>query len=416
MENEAENSIQENNHVENEGQEPLLVELPQEIQNHYNGDLLVALPEKRRGWNLQPYRGKRKKRKNYKTKSYDYEKIKQRIYKKSECPYCDKTYNIVTSAYNHIQMKHRGFPVKYEGGPIQCTICRETCDDTISLTEHVMTHPPGMMPKKRTYNKSDGDRDPIYRHQGIRVESSDQSFIDTGSQQYDGPGLRPKAIVDYDLGDEEMENPKKYLKRTKPLRYECPACHKKFKSKDYVKIHAMKHCPLSNAEGGAVESFSTVQVKQEVIEETTFDPVGEKKKRGRKKKEYVEEPTFTNKPSIFQCSICTRMFKTYALCQKHIASHRKLKKHPCPTCFMTFTSEELLEQHMDDVHREMEVVVKQENDIFVIDEDTASENEILPPRTYECLLCSGTFKHEDDLKSHARTHSFQDQAAFLTGK
>lgn len=98
----------------------------------------------------------------------------------------------------------------------------------------------------------------------------------------------------------------------------------------------------------------------------------------------------THGPCPIKCTVCSRTFPTQEHLDNHMHHHKIIEPVYCDICQRNFKTRTTLRNHIVRVHQGVQYVQK----------------------TFTCLFCKIMFSNKEELKTHIKTHTFEEKVIF----
>ncbi|CAG9786315.1 unnamed protein product [Diatraea saccharalis] len=182
----------------------------------------------------------------------------------------------------------------------------------------------------------------------LKQFQSDHAGDGDGSEDYN-PMMEQDLLVERRRGHDPESRP-----------HECIVCHRRFKRKQHLKVHANVH------------------LKQ--------------------------------KPHTVWCSLCTQGFHSNEDFEGHVCSHSSLEQNEEDLCQSTDAPQEAKKENSEPTESTTNAEIKVSNGVDAVDEPSylmvRDERDIpVPQRVYVCRYCSKPFKRKDHYKIHLHIHT-----------
>lgn len=156
----------------------------------------------------------------------------------------------------------------------------------------------------------------------------------------------------------------KWMKNENNQDITCPRCNKKLKNTSQWKIHYASNCD------GALK------------------------------------PNCTEESLSYQCSTCSRKYKSKKTLASHIRRlHKAPTSHKCPRCNREFKHKAFLDNHIVSVHMNDQATCEFCSKQCLTQEELEKHREEHMERKHQCTICKKVFTMLCTLKEHLRTHT-----------
>ncbi|KAJ8975492.1 hypothetical protein NQ317_016368 [Molorchus minor] len=189
----------------------------------------------------------------------------------------------------------------------------------------------------------------------------------------------------------------------KTLKFKCPMCKKKYKSKEKVLEHVNSHITVHSIYTKGNLKCSECNSYFQSEDSLNLHWVSHKKIRGRPRNR--NDISSDNDVKPFICDKCAKSFKTKQQLLTHHLVHEYIKPFECSNCEKSFKLKQQLQNHIK-IHEDLrsficDICEKSFKFKQQLENHHKSHSDIRP---FKCILCEKAFKFKQQLQMHQRVH------------
>jgi len=272
--------------------------------------------------------------------------------KKYQCEQCKETFGYAWSLYNHIRVKHEN------DGAFKCFYCSKVFSTSQMLRNHVLSIHEGVRYKCKICSK-------VLKCQSAYKAHLKSFHLPSTHSKFSCTRCTFKTDNSYHIRNHMMDTHSwstvficDICKKT--LRHSSAFCkHLRYHNQNETIINQIikQQIGLNCNLAGAANINIDKEINRKVLNEAVFQPslivgsLSDTENNSTVKCEVMvkrEEDHDKKGCSVYQCTICDRVFNMKYLLERHYV---KVHSHKCCYCFSTFFSEEAVRLHNEKFHK-----------------------------------------------------------------